>query len=199
MVKPTDIAHLITLGSPTLSPDGRTAVVAATRPDLDENEYRGQLWTVPTDGSAPPRRLTHGTARLGSAVLPGWTLAGVPARRERRQAAAARAAGRWRRGTAAHRPGTAAPVRRLVARLRIDRVHSAGPRARPVRPGRGRHPGKGTAAPHHRTPVPTGRHRVPHRPPRARLRHRPRRRGRAAGAAAADRRRLRRLRRRVEP
>ncbi len=60
-VKPTDLAHLITLGSPTLSPDGRTAVVAVVRPDLDEDEYRTQLWTVATDGSAVPRRLTHGT------------------------------------------------------------------------------------------------------------------------------------------
>ncbi len=60
-MRPTDIAHLTTLGAPTLSPDGRFAVVAATRPDLDENEYRSQLWIVPTDGSSPPRRLTHGT------------------------------------------------------------------------------------------------------------------------------------------
>jgi dipeptidyl aminopeptidase/acylaminoacyl peptidase len=61
-VKSTDIAHLITLGAPTLSADGSTAVVAATRPDLDENEYRSQLWTVAVDGSTPPRRLTHGKA-----------------------------------------------------------------------------------------------------------------------------------------
>lgn len=60
-MKPTDIAHLITLGSPTLSPDGRTAVVAASQLELDGNEYRSQLWTVPTDGSADARRLTHGT------------------------------------------------------------------------------------------------------------------------------------------
>jgi dipeptidyl aminopeptidase/acylaminoacyl peptidase len=59
-VRPTDIAHLTTLGAPTLSPDGRFAVVAASRPHLDENEYRSHLWIVPTDGSAPPRRLTHG-------------------------------------------------------------------------------------------------------------------------------------------
>jgi dipeptidyl aminopeptidase/acylaminoacyl peptidase len=60
-VKPTDLAHLLTLGSPTLSPDGRTAVVAVARPDLDEDEYRTQLWTATTDGSTAPRRLTHGT------------------------------------------------------------------------------------------------------------------------------------------
>ncbi|MEO8889382.1 MAG: S9 family peptidase, partial [Jatrophihabitantaceae bacterium] len=59
-MQPTDIAHLITLGAPTVSPDGRTAVVAATRPDLDENEYRSQLWSVALDASSPPRRLTHG-------------------------------------------------------------------------------------------------------------------------------------------
>jgi dipeptidyl aminopeptidase/acylaminoacyl peptidase len=59
-VKPTDIAHLITLAPPTISPDGRTAVVAATRPDLEENEYRSNLWSVALDGSSPPRQLTHG-------------------------------------------------------------------------------------------------------------------------------------------
>jgi dipeptidyl aminopeptidase/acylaminoacyl peptidase len=59
-VKPTDIAHLTTLGAPTLSPDGRTAVVAVTRPDLDENEYVSRLWSVALDGSSPPRQLTHG-------------------------------------------------------------------------------------------------------------------------------------------
>ncbi|MDQ2749256.1 MAG: S9 family peptidase, partial [Actinomycetota bacterium] len=59
-MKPTDIAYLIKLGAPTLSPDGRTAVVTASRPDLEDNEYRSQLWTVAVDGSTPPRRLTHG-------------------------------------------------------------------------------------------------------------------------------------------
>ena len=61
-MKPVDIAHLISLGPPTLSPDGRDAVVAATRANLDANEYRSQLWTVAVDGSAPPRLLTHGVA-----------------------------------------------------------------------------------------------------------------------------------------
>ena len=60
-MKPKDIARLVTLGPPTLAPDGRQAVVAATGIDLDENEYRSSLWIVATDGSAPPRRLTYGT------------------------------------------------------------------------------------------------------------------------------------------
>ncbi len=59
-MKPTDIAHQTTLGWPTLSPDGRIAVVSATRADLDEDEYRSQLWVVAVDGSTPARRLTHG-------------------------------------------------------------------------------------------------------------------------------------------
>ncbi|SHG98859.1 Dipeptidyl aminopeptidase/acylaminoacyl peptidase [Jatrophihabitans endophyticus] len=59
-MQPSDIAHLVTLGRPSLSPDGAHAVVAATRPDLDANDYRSSLWLVPTDGAAPPRRLTHG-------------------------------------------------------------------------------------------------------------------------------------------
>ncbi len=59
-MKPTDIAHLISLGNPTISPDGRTAVVATSRPDLDDNAYRGQLWLVDLTGAEQPRRLTHG-------------------------------------------------------------------------------------------------------------------------------------------
>jgi dipeptidyl aminopeptidase/acylaminoacyl peptidase len=59
-VQPTDIAHLINVGSPTVSPDGRFAVIATSRPDLEEDEYRGRLWIVALDGSSPPRQLTHG-------------------------------------------------------------------------------------------------------------------------------------------
>jgi dipeptidyl aminopeptidase/acylaminoacyl peptidase len=59
-VKPTDIAHLITLGPPTVSPDGRHVVVAASRPDLERDEYRSQLWIADTDAATPPRALTHG-------------------------------------------------------------------------------------------------------------------------------------------
>ena len=60
MVKPTDIAHLISLGDPTISPDARSAVVATARPDLDANAYRGQLWLVDLTGADEPRQLTHG-------------------------------------------------------------------------------------------------------------------------------------------
>jgi dipeptidyl aminopeptidase/acylaminoacyl peptidase len=59
-MKPSDIAFLHALSKPAVAPDGRFAVVAVTRPDLDSDDYRGQLWIVPTDGSAPPRPLTTG-------------------------------------------------------------------------------------------------------------------------------------------
>ncbi|MGY1616834.1 S9 family peptidase [Geodermatophilus sp. SYSU D00691] len=59
-MRPTDLSLLRIPGVPTVSPDGRIAVVAVTRLDLDADEYRGQLWAVPTDGSAPARPLTSG-------------------------------------------------------------------------------------------------------------------------------------------
>ena len=41
-------------------PDGRLVAVAVGRIDLEANEYRAELWMMPTDGSAPPRRFTSG-------------------------------------------------------------------------------------------------------------------------------------------
>jgi dipeptidyl aminopeptidase/acylaminoacyl peptidase len=59
-MKPADIELLHVLGKPTVSPDGRFAVVPVIRPELESDEYRGHLWIVPTDGSAPPRPFTTG-------------------------------------------------------------------------------------------------------------------------------------------
>jgi dipeptidyl aminopeptidase/acylaminoacyl peptidase len=59
-MKPADLALLRFPGAPTLAPDGRTAVVAVNRLDFDDDEYRGQLWLVPTDGRGAPRPLTLG-------------------------------------------------------------------------------------------------------------------------------------------
>lgn len=55
-----DLAHLRIPAAPTLTPDGRLAAVALTRIDLDADDYRSDLWVVPTDGSAAPRRFTVG-------------------------------------------------------------------------------------------------------------------------------------------
>ncbi|KQS63592.1 S9 family peptidase [Modestobacter sp. Leaf380] len=59
-MRPSDLALLRTPGTATVSPDGATAVVAVTRLDLETDEYRSQLWAVPTDGSSAARPLTHG-------------------------------------------------------------------------------------------------------------------------------------------
>jgi dipeptidyl aminopeptidase/acylaminoacyl peptidase len=69
-MRPNDLALLRTPGVPTVSPDGRIAVVAVTRPDLEADEYRSQLWAVPTDGSAPARPLTSGHRDSAPAFSP---------------------------------------------------------------------------------------------------------------------------------
>jgi dipeptidyl aminopeptidase/acylaminoacyl peptidase len=69
-MNPVDIARLHTLSPPTVSPDGRHAVVAVTRPDLDADDYRGRLWIVPADGSAPARKLTNGPRDTAPAYSP---------------------------------------------------------------------------------------------------------------------------------
>jgi dipeptidyl aminopeptidase/acylaminoacyl peptidase len=55
-----DLAAVRRPSDPTLSPDGTTVVVAVSRIDLNDNEYRSELWLAPMDGSAAPRRYTHG-------------------------------------------------------------------------------------------------------------------------------------------
>ncbi|NQX27439.1 S9 family peptidase [Microbacteriaceae bacterium VKM Ac-2854] len=65
----TELATLITLSRPTLSPDGRTAVVATSRPSLEGNRYTGQLWAFDLDGAAP-RRLTRGLRDSAPAYAP---------------------------------------------------------------------------------------------------------------------------------
>jgi dipeptidyl aminopeptidase/acylaminoacyl peptidase len=49
------------LGAPTLSPDGRLAVVPVTRPDVPENKGFTDLWLIPTAGG-PARQLTSDPA-----------------------------------------------------------------------------------------------------------------------------------------
>ena len=59
-MRPPELAFLRTPGVPALSPDGSLAVVAVTRIDLPADEYRSDLWLVPTDGSGPARQITYG-------------------------------------------------------------------------------------------------------------------------------------------
>ena len=59
-MRPDDLGLLRVPGVPTVSPDGRMAVVAVGRPDLGDDAVRSRLWAVPVDGSAPARPLTCG-------------------------------------------------------------------------------------------------------------------------------------------
>src|SRR2546426_3739090 len=46
------------VASPAISPDGRWIVFSVTEPSYTEGEQVSDLWLVPSDGSAEPRRLT---------------------------------------------------------------------------------------------------------------------------------------------
>src|SRR5258707_1171253 len=50
------------VGSPVLSPDGKWVVTSVAEPSYDEKKETSDLWIVPADGSAPPRRLTSSKA-----------------------------------------------------------------------------------------------------------------------------------------
>ncbi|MFB0834286.1 S9 family peptidase [Arthrobacter halodurans] len=51
---------MTTVSAPSISPDGRHAVVAASRPSFDADKSVGQLWMVDLQGAEPPRRFTRG-------------------------------------------------------------------------------------------------------------------------------------------
>src|SRR5436190_7032639 len=54
-----DVFLMRRVGSPAISPDGRWIVFSVTEPSYTEGEQVSDLWLVPTDGSAEPRRLTN--------------------------------------------------------------------------------------------------------------------------------------------
>ena len=64
-----DIWMMKRTGEPVVSPDGRQVVFSLTEPDYDPAKQASDLWLVPSDGSAPPRRLTHTRAAESGAVF----------------------------------------------------------------------------------------------------------------------------------
>ncbi len=46
------------VGAPVVSPDGKWVVFSVTEPSYDDKEQTSDLWIVPTDGSAKPRKIT---------------------------------------------------------------------------------------------------------------------------------------------
>ena len=69
-MRPEHLDLLAMCGQPTLHPDGSLAIVSVIRPDLDSNDYVGGLWSVPLDGSGPPRRLSRGHRDTAPAISP---------------------------------------------------------------------------------------------------------------------------------
>jgi len=63
-----DLWSIRRIGTPTLSPDGRTACAAVTAYDMEKNEGSTELWLFPTDGRKA-RRLTAGDKDSG----PVWS------------------------------------------------------------------------------------------------------------------------------
>jgi len=60
-----DIWLMKRVGMPTPSPDGRLVVFPVTDPAYDDKQQMSDLWIVPADGSAGPRRLTFSRSSEG--------------------------------------------------------------------------------------------------------------------------------------
>lgn len=69
-MKPADVAHLVDLSDPRVSPDGSTVAFVVTTVDLAANDYRSAVWVAGTDGGLPPCPFTDGSARE---ARPRWS------------------------------------------------------------------------------------------------------------------------------
>jgi dipeptidyl aminopeptidase/acylaminoacyl peptidase len=64
-----DVWQMKRVGAPAVSPDGKWAVVPVTEPSYDPSKTSSDLWIVPLDGSAAPRRLTTVGASYGGYLM----------------------------------------------------------------------------------------------------------------------------------
>ncbi|HEX4822814.1 MAG TPA: S9 family peptidase [Candidatus Polarisedimenticolaceae bacterium] len=64
-----DLWTLSRVGAPALSPDGAWIAVSVGVPNVEKNTINTDLWLVPSNGSAPPRRLTWNEGADGSPVF----------------------------------------------------------------------------------------------------------------------------------
>ena len=71
------------VGAPVPSPDGKWVVFSLVEPAYDEKDQVSDLWIVPADGSAKPRRLTFSKGgESGVAWSPDSRQIAFSARRE---------------------------------------------------------------------------------------------------------------------
>ncbi|MFE7844793.1 prolyl oligopeptidase family serine peptidase [Microbacterium sp. NPDC057407] len=64
-----NIETLISVGRPSIAPDGSFAVFASSRPDIEANRSVGQVWRIDLPAGTP-RRLTRGVADAAPAISP---------------------------------------------------------------------------------------------------------------------------------
>jgi dipeptidyl aminopeptidase/acylaminoacyl peptidase len=78
-----DVWLMKRVGTPALSPDGRWVAVPVAEPAYEDSQKSSDLWLVPVDGSAPPRRLTFTNGgESGVAWSPDSTRIAFAAKRE---------------------------------------------------------------------------------------------------------------------
>ena len=65
-----DLLTLQIVGDPQISLDAKTVAFVRTTTDMEKNTYRGEIWTVPTDGCRPARKFTGGAWNDGE---PRWS------------------------------------------------------------------------------------------------------------------------------
>src|ERR1700735_4268067 len=59
------------VGNPVVSPDGKWVLYSVMEPSYDPDKAVSDLWLVPADGHAPPRRITNTkAAETGAAWSP---------------------------------------------------------------------------------------------------------------------------------
>src|SRR5256712_14054044 len=84
-----DVFLMKRISSPAISPDGRWVVFSVTEPSYTDGEQVSDLWLVPADGRARPRRLTNTKAgRSGPERGPHRPRTPFTPRRETRRRAA---------------------------------------------------------------------------------------------------------------
>jgi dipeptidyl aminopeptidase/acylaminoacyl peptidase len=78
-----DVWLMKRVGAPVPSPDGKWVVFSVVEPAYDEKDQVSDLWIVPADGSAKPRRLTNTKGgESGAAWSPDSTRVAFATRRE---------------------------------------------------------------------------------------------------------------------
>jgi dipeptidyl aminopeptidase/acylaminoacyl peptidase len=78
-----DVWTMKRVGAPAVSPDGKWAVVSVTEPSYDADKQVSDLWIVPVDRGAKPRRLTFTKApESGVAFSPDSKAIAFSAKRE---------------------------------------------------------------------------------------------------------------------